>query len=31
MISVQLVRGDMGVSADGTVTLVDHGRIYAFG
>jgi hypothetical protein len=31
MISVQLVRGDMGVSADGTVTLVDNGRIYAFG
>lgn len=31
MISVQLVRGDMGVSADGTVTLVDKGRIYAFG
>jgi SpoIVB peptidase S55 len=31
MISVQLVRGDMGVSADGTVTLVDRGRIYAFG
>ena len=31
MISVQLVRGDIGVSADGTVTLVDNGRIYAFG
>jgi hypothetical protein len=31
MISVQLVRGDMGVSADGTVTLIDEGRIYAFG
>ncbi|MBI2819268.1 MAG: hypothetical protein HYX73_04745 [Acidobacteria bacterium] len=31
MISVQLVRGDMGVSADGTVTLVDNGRVYAFG
>jgi hypothetical protein len=31
MISVQLVRGDLGVSADGTVTLVDQGRIYAFG
>ena len=30
MISVQLVRGDMGLSADGTVTLVDHGRVYAF-
>jgi hypothetical protein len=31
MISVQLVRGDMGVSADGTVTLVDNGRVFAFG
>jgi hypothetical protein len=31
MISVQLVRGDLGVSADGTVTAVDQGRIYAFG
>ena len=31
MISVQLVRGDLGMSADGTVTLVDQGRIYAFG
>src|SRR5439155_20156247 len=31
MISVQLVRGDMGASADGTVTLVDEGRVYAFG
>ena len=31
MISVQLVRGDLGISADGTVTLVDQGRIYAFG
>ena len=31
MISVQLVRGDMSASADGTVTLVDEGRIYAFG
>ncbi|MBI4480713.1 MAG: hypothetical protein HY651_11890 [Acidobacteria bacterium] len=31
MISVQLLRGDMGVSADGTVTLVDNGRLYAFG
>ncbi|HWP84894.1 MAG TPA: hypothetical protein VNN17_06875, partial [Terriglobia bacterium] len=31
MISVQLVRGDMGVSADGTVTLVDQGRLFAFG
>ena len=31
MISVQLVRGDMSASADGTVTLVDNGRVYAFG
>lgn len=31
MISVQLVRGDLGMSADGTVTLVDGDRIYAFG
>ncbi len=33
MISVQLVRGDMGVNADGTVTTVDEktGRIMAFG
>ena len=31
MISVQLVRGDMGVNADGTVTHVDQDRVYAFG
>jgi hypothetical protein len=31
MISVQLVRGDMGVSADGTVTLIHEGGVYAFG
>ena len=31
MISVQLIRGDLGMSADGTVTLVDKGRVYAFG
>jgi len=31
MISVQLVRGDLSASADGTVTLVDQGRVYAFG
>ena len=31
MISVQLLRGDMSVSADGTVTHVDGRRIYAFG
>jgi hypothetical protein len=31
MISVALVRGDMNVNADGTVTHVDGGRVYAFG
>lgn len=31
MISVQLLRGDYGISADGTVTYVHHGRVYAFG
>lgn len=31
MISVQLVSGDMNVGADGTVTMVDGKRIYAFG
>ena len=31
MISVLLVTGDMSVGADGTVTYVDGGRIYAFG
>ena len=31
MISVQLMTGDMSVGADGTVTLVDGRRIYAFG
>jgi hypothetical protein len=31
MISVQLLSGDMNVSADGTVTMVDGKRIYAFG
>jgi len=31
MISVQLVSGDMTVSADGTVTYLDGGHIYAFG
>jgi len=31
MISVQLVSGDMNVSADGTVTMIDGRRIYAFG
>lgn len=31
MISVQLVNGDMSIGADGTVTHVDGGRVYAFG
>ncbi|HSW49966.1 MAG TPA: SpoIVB peptidase S55 domain-containing protein, partial [Bryobacteraceae bacterium] len=31
MISVQLLTGDMSVSADGTVTHVDGARVYAFG
>jgi hypothetical protein len=31
MISVQLMAGDMGVGADGTVTYVDGARVYAFG
>lgn len=31
MISVQLMRGDMQVAADGTVTRVDGDRIHAFG
>jgi hypothetical protein len=31
MISVQLMRGDMQVAADGTVTHVDGNRLYAFG
>ena len=31
MISVQLVSGDMAVGADGTVTHIDGGKIYAFG
>lgn len=31
MISVQLMRGDLGVSADGTVTYIDGDRIFAFG
>ena len=31
MISVALVRGDLGLNADGTVTLVEGDRIYAFG
>jgi hypothetical protein len=31
MISVQLLSGDMSISADGTVTYVDGARVYAFG
>lgn len=31
MISVQLMTGDMSVTAEGTVTHVDRGRVYAFG
>ena len=31
MISVQLLSGDMSISADGTVTYVDGGHVYAFG
>jgi hypothetical protein len=31
MISVQLMRGDLTIGADGTVTHVDGNRIYAFG
>jgi len=31
MISVQLMSGDYGVGADGTVTYVDGNRVYAFG
>ncbi|HVW84259.1 MAG TPA: SpoIVB peptidase S55 domain-containing protein, partial [Bryobacteraceae bacterium] len=31
MISVELMTGDMGVGADGTLTCIDGNRIYAFG
>ena len=31
MISVQLMTGDMGVGADGTVTHIDGNKVYAFG
>lgn len=31
MISVQLLSGDMTISADGTVTMVDGKKVYAFG
>ena len=31
MISVQLLSGDMNVGADGTVTMIDGNKVYAFG
>ena len=31
MISVQLMTGDMSMGADGTVTYIDNGKVYAFG
>ena len=31
MISVQLMSGDMSIGADGTVTYIDGGKLYAFG
>jgi hypothetical protein len=31
MISVQLLSGDMNVGADGTVTMIDGSKVYAFG
>src|SRR6476659_4413321 len=31
MISVQLLSGDMNVGADGTVTMIDGNKLYAFG
>jgi len=31
MISVQLMSGDLSVGADGTLTYIDGGRVYAFG
>jgi hypothetical protein len=31
MISVELITGDLSISADGTVTFVDGKRVYAFG
>ncbi len=31
MISVQLVSGDLAIGADGTVTMIDGDKIYAFG
>jgi hypothetical protein len=31
MISVELMTGDLSIGADGTVTCIDHGKVYAFG
>lgn len=31
MVSVELMTGDMSIGADGTVTCIDHGKVYAFG
>jgi hypothetical protein len=31
MISVQLITGDMSIGADGTLTYIDNGKVYAFG
>ncbi len=31
MLSVQLISGDLSVGADGTVTMIDGSRVYAFG
>lgn len=31
MISVQLMTGDLSIGADGTLTCIDHGKVYAFG
>ena len=31
MISVELMTGDMSAGADGTVTYIDNGKVYAFG
>jgi len=31
MISVELMSGDMSIGADGTLTAIDHGKVYAFG
>ncbi len=31
MISVELMAGDLSIGADGTVTYIDHDKVYAFG